>query len=662
MSTQTPGQFDIYQERRLNLIRSLKRQVELLNRLGLTTAAGNMQKLADEVASDAFKVLVLGEFSRGKSTFINALLGQKVLPAYTIPTTAIINEVRWGEQPAAYLYHLPDPASGSKKQRIEQIPVDTIERYVVVSDDDGSTGKPYEKVVLTWPLDLCRDGVEIVDTPGLNADPAHKEITMSYLAHADAVIFVIACDFPAAQTEKDMVHTIYDEMHYEDIFFICNRVNMVGDDLALVKRRLLQLLAPMTRQGERHIYFVDARGALQARIVHDEQLAQASGVPAAEHDLKEFLATEKGRIKLVRPAHALQDSVLKTREAIRDAEQLSQKSLQALQKAYEDAQQPLLQLSMQVSEISSQITTFRYGLSMDITDRANAFFRQIADQPREWIKGWTPQNVIGITSLLSSQKREALVDETVRYLTDKVEHQYKQWQEQTLIPFIESQVQTTLRPRIESRIKAFDAGLERVKVDLVSGGLSGGISITGESVPLWQRVVGGVGGLLLGDIFSAGFGVAFGVKQAAANVGVALGIAIASVAFTGGLSLPFILPALLAANVIQLFIKGGQMNDKITTQVADSFAKHLSDERDKLVASIARAVDEQAALLQTRIEEMLNADLASTREQVEEALKVKQQGQLAVDQKMRELHQASSELDAQDKVVTDLLAAYAMAV
>ncbi len=56
--------------------------------------------------------MVLGEFKRGKSTFINALLGEEVLPSSAIPCTAVINEVKWGEQQRAILhfrYPLPKP-------------------------------------------------------------------------------------------------------------------------------------------------------------------------------------------------------------------------------------------------------------------------------------------------------------------------------------------------------------------------------------------------------------------------------------------------------------------------------------------------------------------------------------------------------------------------
>ena len=78
----------------------------------------------------------MGEFNRGKSTFINALLGQRVLPAYVLPTTAIINEVKWGQQRRAVLHHLPKK-DGKVKPPLD-IPIDQLEKYTTIQESKMS--------------------------------------------------------------------------------------------------------------------------------------------------------------------------------------------------------------------------------------------------------------------------------------------------------------------------------------------------------------------------------------------------------------------------------------------------------------------------------------------------------------------------------------------
>src|SRR5581483_11213530 len=139
-TTLADSAFDIYLRRRAALLGVIERIASVYATLGLTTATNALMQMRQHVAADSFKVMIVGEFNRGKSTTINAMLGQKVLPAYAVPTTAIINEVKWGERPRARLYYLSSGPNGA--QRVEDIPVDQLEQYVVTKEG----GNPYEKV------------------------------------------------------------------------------------------------------------------------------------------------------------------------------------------------------------------------------------------------------------------------------------------------------------------------------------------------------------------------------------------------------------------------------------------------------------------------------------------------------------------------------------
>jgi ribosome biogenesis GTPase A len=143
----------------------------------------NLINLQSIVQSTNFKVMILGEFKRGKSTFINALLGEEILPAFATPCTAIINEVKWGERQRAVLHF--NQVDGQEKKEPKEIPVDEIEEYVVIKEDvDQSQAineSPYEKLELFWPLELCKDRVEIIDSPGLNEHKTRQQVTESYL-------------------------------------------------------------------------------------------------------------------------------------------------------------------------------------------------------------------------------------------------------------------------------------------------------------------------------------------------------------------------------------------------------------------------------------------------------------------------------------------------
>ena len=166
----------------------LSQTSDVISELNLPKDGENLDKLSKKVNNDTFKIQVIGTFKNGKSTFINSLLGEEVLPAYALPCTAVINEVKYGEKKEAVLYFrnpLPDnlPASISPKAlshmekygKIDVPPLhinySELEDYVVIPMGEDPKEmlleSPYEKVELFWPLEMLKEGVEISDSAGL---------------------------------------------------------------------------------------------------------------------------------------------------------------------------------------------------------------------------------------------------------------------------------------------------------------------------------------------------------------------------------------------------------------------------------------------------------------------------------------------------------------
>ena len=189
--------------------------VDNLNDMGLAVSGSALLDLKRKLENDNFKVLVIGEFKNGKSTFINSLMGDKVLPAYSTPCTAVINEVIYGKEKRAVLYFKnplpaeisPDIQPGAmqhiKKYEGKEIPpieldVADLVDYVAIPDPtkdqaDSIKELPYSKVILEYPIELCHDGIEIIDSPGLNENGTRTKVTEEYLNQADAILFVFRC-------------------------------------------------------------------------------------------------------------------------------------------------------------------------------------------------------------------------------------------------------------------------------------------------------------------------------------------------------------------------------------------------------------------------------------------------------------------------------------
>lgn len=194
----------------------------------------------DSLNSGSFQIALLAPFSAGKSTFINSLLGFDLLSTSILAETATITTIKYGHNPRAEVnYH-----DGSQFE-IEGDKDDlftfkeAIKEYIAVnhSNDEAEVETKIEEVVIYWPIDLCKSGVEIKDTPGLfSRHEKHKNITEGIINAVNAVIFMID---PATVGEENFMKIIREYVKSaknltldnsdKHIFFVINKVDKYPD-------------------------------------------------------------------------------------------------------------------------------------------------------------------------------------------------------------------------------------------------------------------------------------------------------------------------------------------------------------------------------------------------------------------------------------------------
>ncbi len=225
---------------------------------------GDQDALAQSIRQldDLFLLVVVGEFNSGKSTFINALVGQAVLEEGVTPTTTQVQMLTYGAEATDALS-------------------DTSVRTVKV------------------PIDLLRD-IHIVDTPGTNAIfREHEEITTDFVPRADLVLFVTSADRPFTETERGFMDAIRD--WGKKIVIVINKVDILErpEEVASVERfvreRAAQLLGVTPE-----IFAVSARAALRAKTAGGAP--EAGGFAALEQYIVSTLdEQERIRLKLLNP-------------------------------------------------------------------------------------------------------------------------------------------------------------------------------------------------------------------------------------------------------------------------------------------------------------------------------------------------------------------------
>ncbi len=243
------------------------------------------RQLLAKLDAERFNVVVVGEFKRGKTTFVNALLGAPVLPAAVVPLTSIVTAVGYAEKIEVEVTF--------RDGRRESVPVETISAYVTEPENPHNR-LGVRQVMLSYPSPQIRGGVFLVDTPGVGSIYAHNtEAAYEFVPEADAAIFLTSADPPISARERDFLIDVRE--YAERMFFISNKVDYLSDteraeSLAFTRRVLREALG-----SEPVLYPLSAKLALEARMRGDAAGLEASGLAAFERDFHDFLMREKGR-------------------------------------------------------------------------------------------------------------------------------------------------------------------------------------------------------------------------------------------------------------------------------------------------------------------------------------------------------------------------------
>ena len=221
----------------------------------------------EKLCLEKMRLLIVGEFSRGKSTLINAILGHPVLPSKANPATAVINTIQGGAEPRLRIIDQSGQCTdiALPEEKVNKF----LDQYVTTTNEQAGKIK---QVSITWPGRLENWDFEIVDTPGVNdLDEAREELTFNYLAEADACVLILDSQQPLSQSEISFLQYKVLSKDINRLLFVINRMDEVTpapDDATNLRlfnyvRGLLN--ETMTSLPSPEIYLVSSKEALRAR-------------------------------------------------------------------------------------------------------------------------------------------------------------------------------------------------------------------------------------------------------------------------------------------------------------------------------------------------------------------------------------------------------------
>lgn len=276
--------------------------------LGLNNETVICLNAAEAVKEGVFKTIVMGTFTNGKSSIINALLGSKVLPEAITPSTAIVSYLRYGEEGNNVVVYFRD---GSHEELSYQ---DFQEKYQYTIEDETEareTGevKRFENVdssVICSNMDLLKNGVQIIDSPGLEDKACATRTALEVANTANAIIYTGTVNAGGFNMyDRDFFKSNFEGKHLNNVFFLINKADLVeNEELEEVKKYHKKQLQKVfeNQDGEfdeqlyrKRVFYISAKNMLKYKKGEHSIKYVERDVPEFqrfEKELEEFLTTD----------------------------------------------------------------------------------------------------------------------------------------------------------------------------------------------------------------------------------------------------------------------------------------------------------------------------------------------------------------------------------
>ena len=197
----------------------LFRLADLAEELGSESVSGEARELAARLSQGRFYVACVGQFKRGKSTLLNALVGCEVVPTGFVPVTAVPTVMRFGDELRARVR--------MRDGSWHDIPMPDLKEYVT-EELNPENEKAVDGAEVFVPSPLLSSGMCFVDTPGLGSVfTGNTATTQAFIPHIDAALVVVGADPPIAGEELALVEAVGRQVR--DLILVINKADRTSD-------------------------------------------------------------------------------------------------------------------------------------------------------------------------------------------------------------------------------------------------------------------------------------------------------------------------------------------------------------------------------------------------------------------------------------------------
>ncbi|NES94967.1 MAG: dynamin [Desertifilum sp. SIO1I2] len=407
---------------------SLDRDIE-----DIYLASANLKK-------GVFRLLILGDMKRGKSTFLNALIGDNLLPSDVNPCTAVLTILRYGLHKQVKVYFKGDRPP-------EFLDFEAFKQQYTIHPDEAKKLEQEKKLAfpeveyaaVEYPLPLLEKGIEIVDSPGLNDTEARNELALSYINNCHAILFVLRAMQPCTLEERRYLNN-YIKDRGLTVFFLVNAWDEIREALidpddpeelqeAQTKLRKVfhnNLAEYCQVEGrdiyEQRVFEVSSIQALRRRLKDPNANLAGTGFPEFTHALNTFLTQERAIAQMRQARSLARQAYHRVHEAIERRIPLLSRDVNELKQRIQAVEPEFNQLQAIRDRFQSEIFALRDRKAGAIAQRFHDYILNLGNTFETDFLQYQPE--IGFLEFLQQGKRDEFNSAFQRafeqYINDKV--------------------------------------------------------------------------------------------------------------------------------------------------------------------------------------------------------------------------------------------------
>ena len=645
-------------------------------RLGLDREVEDLSIASDNLAKGVFRLMVLGDMKRGKSTLLNALLGENLLPSDVNPCTALLTVLRYGPEKKVTVYF-------NDGKSPEQIDFKSFKRRYTIDPGEAKRLEEEKKeafpdidyAVVEYPLALLEKGVEIVDSPGLNDTEARNELSLGYINNCHAILFVLKATQPCTLAERRYLEN-YLRNRGLTVFFLINAWDQVReslidpddeeelDEAEYKLRRVFKANLAEYCQVEGYdiynerVFEISALKALRQRVKNPNASLKGTGFPEFIGSLNTFLTKERAIAEFRQVRTLARQAESRVRESIDRRIPLLDENVNQLKERISSVQPEFDKLNEIRDRFQEEIRRMRDKKAKAIADSFHTYVLNAGNTFETDFLRYQPS--LGFLDFLSAGKREAFENALTQAFEQYIYDKLSAWSVGA-----EQEMNTAFAQLSQSAIQY---GADYVKVtDKIAEKLTGqkvqpiSSGSQEDNSPAWAKWAMGLFSLARGNIAGVAMaGAGFDWKNILLNLITVIGVGSIITAVTGIVLGPVGLALLgLGVGVLQ----ADQARKELVKATKKELMKYLPKVADEQRQNIYDAIKECFDSYEKEVSDRINDDIDSRKAELSNLLAQKEEGEINRDAELERLQKlemnVSEASKAIEKVYQDFIASVA---